>query len=215
MEIDHLFVFSRNGGKEADELLEFGFVEGSNRVHVGQGTANRKFYFENSFLELLWVVDEREVKSKIVAPTKLWERAHFNLNQSSPFGLCLDNTDDTDSLFVTSIKYQPLYFPTGQAIDVITNELCMDLPWTFRLPFKGSKKKVDEPTRHRYGIKRLTTTEFIVPPSSCTEQYTSYFRDEKYIIFTHGDDCQLILTFDNHKNKKSHQFKSLPVAIKY
>ncbi|UHG94724.1 VOC family protein [Spirosoma oryzicola] len=73
MEIDHLFVFSANQGQEANELLEFGFVEGSSRVHMGQGTTNRKFYFDNFFLELLWVIDEQEVTSELVAPTKLWE----------------------------------------------------------------------------------------------------------------------------------------------
>lgn len=46
MEVDHIFIFSNNQGREADELINFGLTEGSNRVHPGQGTRNRKFYFE-------------------------------------------------------------------------------------------------------------------------------------------------------------------------
>ncbi|MFK7787387.1 MAG: hypothetical protein AB8B56_19845 [Crocinitomicaceae bacterium] len=38
MEVDHIFIFLDNQGKEADELLEFGFTEGSSRRHPGQGT---------------------------------------------------------------------------------------------------------------------------------------------------------------------------------
>jgi len=72
MEIDHIFIFSKNDGKEADKLVEFGLTEGSNRIHPGQGTTNRKFYFENFFLEVLWVIDETEIRSDLTSKTKLW-----------------------------------------------------------------------------------------------------------------------------------------------
>ncbi len=49
MNIDHIFIFTDDDGKDADELVDFGLTEGSNRVHVGQGTTNRKFYFDNFF----------------------------------------------------------------------------------------------------------------------------------------------------------------------
>ena len=41
LNIDHIFIFSNKGGKEADELVEFGLTEGSSRLHPGQGTTNR------------------------------------------------------------------------------------------------------------------------------------------------------------------------------
>ena len=34
MKVDHIFIFS-NKGREADELLKFGLIEGSGRVHSG------------------------------------------------------------------------------------------------------------------------------------------------------------------------------------
>ena len=58
MQIDHIFCFTDAPQAAAEELLAFGLTEGSNRVHPGQGTANRKFYFENFFLEILWLQDE-------------------------------------------------------------------------------------------------------------------------------------------------------------
>ena len=196
-------------------MLEFGLVEGSNRIHIGQGTTNRKFYFENFFLEIVWVTDEKEIKSDLVSPTKLWERSTFDVNQSSPFGLCLVNTDDTNVLFSDSVKYQPMYFPAGLEIEFLTNEDYAYLPWTFRLPFKGSKKKVDEPTNHRYNLDRLTNAEFTIPPSINTENYINHFRDEEHVVFTSSDKCQLILTFNDYQNGGVHQFKKLPLTIRY
>ena len=109
MHIDHIFIFSQNQGQEADELVNFGLTEGSSRVHTGQGTTNRKFYFENFFLEILWVHKEKEIRSEPVATTRLWERSNFESNSLLPFGLCLANTDDTDTIFQGSNRYQPEY----------------------------------------------------------------------------------------------------------
>jgi hypothetical protein len=50
------------------------------RVHEGQGTANRTFSFENFFLEIAWVRNEREIKSDLVKPTGLWQRAESYKN---------------------------------------------------------------------------------------------------------------------------------------
>ena len=33
MEVDHIFIFSDNQGKEAQELIDFGFTEGDSRIH--------------------------------------------------------------------------------------------------------------------------------------------------------------------------------------
>ena len=110
-DIDHIFIFSNNQGQVADELVEFGLTEGSNRVHVGQGTSNRKFYFNNFFLEILWVHNEAELHSVQTKPSGLWKRADFEHNQFAPFGLCLVNVPETEPLFEKSFRYQPDYFP--------------------------------------------------------------------------------------------------------
>ncbi|MEL7250946.1 MAG: hypothetical protein AAFO03_21130 [Bacteroidota bacterium] len=72
MNIDHIFIFTNDKGKIADEMVTFGLTEGSSRVHLGQGTTNRKFYFDHFFLEVLWVHDEVELHSEQTKPTGLW-----------------------------------------------------------------------------------------------------------------------------------------------
>jgi hypothetical protein len=89
--IDHIFIFTDDNGKVADELVDFGLAEGSNRIHVGQGTTNRKFYFDNFFLEILWVHNVNEIASDKTKPMGLFQRAEYKTNLFSPFGLCIVN----------------------------------------------------------------------------------------------------------------------------
>jgi Glyoxalase-like domain len=215
MEVDHIFIFSANQGKEAEELIDFGFTEGSSRVHPGQGTINRKFYFENFFLEILWVLNEDEIKSDLVSPTRLWERSNFKKNDVSPFGLCLVNTEDTDIIFKNSLKYQPDYFPKGLEIEVLTNEKANYLPWTFRLPFKGEKKKTTEPTIHKNEVSELTKVEFGIPFLNLNDEYILNFEDEDSINFSRNSTCHLTLIFDKNKRNKTKVFDTIPLTIKY
>lgn len=62
-ELDHFFVWSDVNAPEADYLINAGLSEGPANVHPGQGTANRRFFFANGMLELLWVHDEAEARS--------------------------------------------------------------------------------------------------------------------------------------------------------
>ena len=71
VELDHVFVCVAPDAPEADLLVAFGLLEGTPNTHPGQGTANRRFYFRNAMLELVWVRDEDEAQSPLIAPTRL------------------------------------------------------------------------------------------------------------------------------------------------
>jgi hypothetical protein len=215
MEVDHIFIFSNNRGKEAIDLIEFGLTEGSNRLHSGQGTTNRKFYFDNFFLEILWVVNEDEIQSELTEKTKLWERSQFEKNGNSRFGLCLVNSKSTDNLFEKSEIYEPNYFPKGMSIDIITNEQNPNLPWTFRLPYRGKKKKNNEPIEHLNGIKSLTKVEFKTRTDSKKIDFEDAFKNVENIKFTKSDSLSLILEFDNIAQGKVKEFPELDLKIKY
>ena len=60
LEVDHAFIACSSGAPEGDALVRLGLVEGSRNTHLGQGTANRRFFFENFMLELLWVANPAE-----------------------------------------------------------------------------------------------------------------------------------------------------------
>jgi Glyoxalase-like domain len=214
MNADHIFIFTNDQGKVADQLVEFGLKEGSHRVHAGQGTTNRKFYFENFFLEILWVHDETEINSELIKPIGLWQRANYQSNGFSPFGLCIVNTDETDKLFENAFKYQPAYFPEGMSIDILKNELQPTFPWTFRLPFKGQKKNKTEPINHQNGIVELTKIEFYVSTINDENSIQSFLGQER-INFTQSDKTWLNLTFDNAKQGLSKDFERLKLTINF
>ena len=72
--LDHAFIMCSIGAPEGDALIQRGLVEGSRNVHPGQGTANRRFFFENFMLELVWVDKPDEAQSEQTRRTRLWER---------------------------------------------------------------------------------------------------------------------------------------------
>jgi Glyoxalase-like domain len=214
MDIDHIFIFTGSKGKVADQLVSFGLTEGSSRIHKGQGTTNRKFYFENFFLEILWVHDENETKSDLIKPTRLWQRANYQTNNFSPFGLCLVNTDETYNLFEKSLKYQPDYFPAGLSIDILPNENQPELPWTFRLPFKEQKKNEVESPSHANGIKRLTKAQFTYRNLD-DDDFIEKFKNESKIKFVAGSDLKLALTFDDNAQRRKTEIEELNLTIEY
>src|SRR5215475_4921008 len=93
-EIDHIFICTAVGAPEAERLIEFGLAEGSPNHHPGQGTANRRFFFENAMLELLWVDDAEEVQREGIRRLALWERWSQRNLGASPFGICYRPTRD-------------------------------------------------------------------------------------------------------------------------
>jgi len=214
MNIDHIFIFTNDMGKIADSLVNFGLSEGSSRVHIGQGTTNRKFYFSNFFLEVLWVHDDSELISPVTKSTGLWQRAAFEDNGISPYGLCLVNNSDTDGLFEAAYKYQPNYFPEGMNIEILKNENQTHLPWTFRLPFKGQKKYPDEPTNHKNGICTLTKAIFEYIEKE-DDQYLGHFTDCEQIKFQQSERNWLTLVFDKNNQGKEKIFEQLCLSVRY
>ena len=151
----------------------------------------------------------------MISKTKLWERSQFNSNGNSPFGLCLVNTDDTNGLFNHSETYQPDYFPEGMMIDVLTHEKSPFLPWTFRLPFKGKKKKTDEPRDHQNKIMKLTRSVFGVPYGGFDSGFVDFFDQSPVLSFKNGPTVNLMLEFDHGEQGKSKSFESLNLTINY
>src|SRR5262249_14146945 len=87
LELDHLFIFASAGAREVEQLLKFGLTEGEPNMHPGQGTACRRFFFHNAYLEFLWVHDEHEATNAWVRPLGFVQRCRYQMNGASPFGL--------------------------------------------------------------------------------------------------------------------------------
>lgn len=162
-ELDHMFVFTGAGAPEAELLVAFGLSEGAPNVHPGQGTANRRFFFRNAMLELLWVRDEREARSPPIAPARLPERWRYRSTGYSPFGLCLRpserDTPTGPALPFGTWEYRPPYLPPGTHIDVAAGTAASE-PMVFATPYGGRPDAFPEgrrqPLVHPRGLGEIT-----------------------------------------------------------
>jgi hypothetical protein len=155
-EIDHVFICTSVGGPEAEQLIVFGLTEGSRNRHPGQGTANRRFFFENAMLELLWVENSEEARSEEVRRLGLWERWSQRTRGASPFGICYRPTKDdpTQPPPFESWTYRPLYAPI--TIAVCATSVDPHQPLLFYLPYPRKVNR-DEPCMHAKNIRNLSS----------------------------------------------------------
>src|SRR5262249_52786878 len=111
-QLDHVFLWVSAGGPEAERLAALGLTEGKPNRHVGQGTACRRFFFANTFLELLWVENPEETQGPLVSPLHFWERWSGRGSGTCPFGLIFRPASGADTAPpFPAWDYRPPYLP--------------------------------------------------------------------------------------------------------
>jgi Glyoxalase-like domain len=166
-ELDHLFVWADVGGPEAERLVALGLTEGAPNIHPGQGTACRRFFFRNAYLELVWVQDEAEARGEPGGPTGIWSRWAGRRSAASPFGLGLRPAEPASGgVPFPAWEYRPAYLPTPIAIHV-GREVPLSEPFWFHLGFArrpdGPGWPARQPLEHGAGFGELTGVRLAGP----------------------------------------------------
>ncbi len=121
--LDHLFVLCPAGAELAAQALHrAGLAEGSRNDHPGQGTACHRFFFQNAYIELLWISDPRVAQSESTRRTRLWDRWSGLARGTCPFGIVLrpgEDVSETGCPF-PSWSYRPSYLPADMSIEFAT-----------------------------------------------------------------------------------------------
>jgi hypothetical protein len=154
--LDHVFMTCSVGAPEAEALVARGFIEGSANVHPGQGTANRRFFFEDFMLELLWVADPAEAARDAVRLTGLWERWSKRAEGASRFGIVYGGVpaQGVPPPFTTE-SYYPTYLPSPMSIEVVQG-MTLKEPVLFWIPSLGADRpRRNEPTNHRPPVRSI------------------------------------------------------------
>ncbi|REJ85775.1 MAG: glyoxalase-like domain protein [Acidobacteria bacterium] len=159
-EVDHVFVAASCGAPQAEDLVEAGFAEGPANHHPGQGTACRRFFFENAYLELAWLVDFAEASSREARRIGVRERVATE-SGASHAGICLRARDPTEPLPVDTWSYTPSYIPQGTAIPIAANSARLDEPLLFFLPAGLVPLKPEDV--HPNGARRLSSVRLTLP----------------------------------------------------
>ncbi len=166
LELDHCFILVSPGAPEAARLIELGLIEGPGNRHPGQGSANRRFFFADGMLELLWLHDPVEARRGPGRDLRLVERAGDP--PASPFGLILRDDGPTDSAPpFDGWTYQPDYFEPPQAFHVGANSADLREPLCIFAPFRLPPPAI-EPARvnRELRIERVRVTTLATPGSA-------------------------------------------------
>lgn len=214
-ELDHLFICVSIGAPEAQRLISFGFTEGSANTHPGQGTANRRFFFHNAMIELLFVTDAAEAAAPSVRRTGLLERWQKRHTTASPFGFCLrpgpEAIADQAAPF-SAWAYEPSY--ASSPIYVGTNSLRVEEPLLFYLPFGHKPERGEQPLRHAVGFEEITALRLHGPSGAQVSSELSAVIETGVVELGKPGEPLLEVGFDGEKTGKSDGFGGeLPLKL--
>lgn len=220
-EFDHLFILTDIGASEANRLSSFGLVESASRIHHGQGTANRCFFFHNAMLELLWIHDPEEAKSEPIHQTRLWERSTNRNNGACPFGICLRPAKGSeDTVAFSSWAYRPPYLPETISIAVATNSDNLTEPMLFQIPWgkrpDSSSAEKSPPLNHGVGFREITRVELVSPAANNPSPELQAVIDTNQVKLRLGTEYFVELGCDGEVQRKLVDFRpGLPLIISW
>jgi hypothetical protein len=226
MELDHIFIFTQEHEQLADSLKGLGLSEGTPNVHRGQGTACRRFFFQNAYLELVWVVNEEESKGAAIARAKLWERSQYRHTNHCPFGLCFRAKYQTSTsmtlLFNDGWRYYSSFLPEGQFANIASNENFPAEPMLFEMPFFGLAPKdyplaKQQPLKHERQFREITNVTLTLPMTMTNLSATmKRVLQNSMVNVLEGKDYFVSLELDYGKEGEVQAFYPLaPFALKW
>lgn len=208
--LDHFFVLTEPGAPKADSLVEVGFVEGPTNSHPGQGTANRRFFFANTTLELLYVRDETEASGGPAARFHFPER--IRNEGASPFGFVFRSTNSDAARALGDVwRYQPDYLPQNSHMVVAASPESLVEPCLVIMPSTMRKGEHKAHTNSQ-SLSRLCLT---VPASTFSSALRNISTLDPLHI-RHGDEHLLEIEFDRGIQGMFTSFRpQLPLTVRY
>ena len=218
--LHHVFVCVSPDAPEAALLDRFGLVRGSGTRHAGQGTWNIRYFFQNAYLELIWVDDPDEAGSPLVRPTGLPERCRWRETGASPFGIALCRREGTDEPPpFTTWSYRPPYLPEGASIEIADSGGDFAQPRVFIVPFAAppnTAPRDSEPGDHPSGVKRITGMRVTIATDSHLSNAIRFLVDGGIASATRGPAPHLELLFDDGGGERVALFEpQLPLTFRW
>ncbi len=224
--IDHIFFFSDRFAPELAYAQQHGFDRWPfPNTHTGQGTTGAYMYFDNVYIEFLWVDDPEAAEANI-------PRIHsdFNLRNDwrknpdiSPFGIGLkDYEEDKPSPFETK-EYTAEWMRGNFSLYSTKGAENEKEPYTFFLPLEitGEARATFGPQsaqhlEHPNGARVLTGVKLVLPKGQKLSQTLKTLEKEGVLEIGHGDAHLMELTFDDGKQGKTADLRPhSPFIIRY
>ena len=210
-ELDHVFVAARAGAPEMVLLSQAGFVEAPPHDHPGQGTASRGVFFENAYLELIWLTEPAVADGPAIRRTRLAERTDPS-GRASPFGFGLRSPEEPlpPAPFRTW-SYRPPYLPEGAAFAMGANSEKVEEPMLFVLPW--SRSATWSVPEHANGARRVTGVT-LVHPSPCSEELEA-FSAMGLVVVEAGPEPLLGIELDGGLGQELDLRPDLPLVVRW
>ncbi len=218
MELDHVFVMCDVGAPEAAALHALGLREGSSNAHPGQGTACRRFFFGNAYLELMWVADADQARAPAAAPTRLWDRWSQRRRGASPFGLVLrggPNAADTAPAWPTW-TYRPAWLSKEQSIE-FARDTRLEEPEIIALPFLRERVGAGvEPVDHDFLLTDITAVRCGLGDAARLSPALRSLEDLGIVTFESAREPTLRLGFaGGDEGKTMDLWPTLPLVLEW
>lgn len=221
LEIDHLLICVPEGFKAAEIAENAGLQRGLTRAHKGQGTQNACYFFENAYLEFLWVRDERELVSEAVKPLGLAERMRWRETGACPVGAAFRFAIGIPKIIpVDTWPYQAPFLREGKNIPVITKPHRPEDPLISMSP-NWYKKTILPPAPpaqllHLGKPRKLTAVEITMPASYLPSPEIAWCHDHGFLQIEEGDACRLTIEWNNREEGRTLDLTpAIPLTIHY
>jgi hypothetical protein len=213
VELDHVFVCTAPGAPFAGELVRLGLREGPANRHPGQGTANRRFFFANAMIELLWVSDAAEAQSPTTRRTLLWER-WSSREFASPFGICLRPVDSQDNWPpFPGWEYRPDYLADPMSIHIGDGGIAEPM-WLY-LSFMRRVHHEHHFVEHGIGAREITALT-LTTPVPLQSPASRMVVDSGILATRPGAESMLEIEFDRSRQQESVDLRPhLPMVLRF
>ncbi len=223
IELDHLFTLTSVGAPEVERLVRFGLREGQPNTHPGQGTACRRFFFHNAYLEFVWVDNEQDADSDWVRPLGFIKRSQYRQSGASPFGLIFRPSrgmPEAAELPFATWPLRPPYLPEPLKLDVADNSADTAEPLLFYMSF-GNRSDRYPPERrppldHPAGFKEITGIKLQLPGVPTLSPALQATARIGLVSLVAGPSHLAEVSFDHEEQGKSEDFRpELPLLLRW
>ncbi|WP_138505848.1 VOC family protein [Nostoc sp. PA-18-2419] len=227
LEVDHIFVCITKNAETISILEQLGLHCSNDSVqHVKQGTASKIIFFENTYLELIWIEDKHLVEQQSVqAGIYTLTRFHGQDTGTSPFGVGLRRKLDRTNLVSDSTLDSAEWIPSQMSISFGTENLVNHQePFCFIIPdcialtawLDPSLTAHQQLISHPLGIKKLTNVKITINSDKDLTDAISLVCTHSAVTIERGESPLLELTFDEGIRKKILDARPIiPILFKY
>ncbi|ACB52386.1 hypothetical protein cce_3038 [Crocosphaera subtropica ATCC 51142] len=228
LEIDHLVIYTAEPIAAVSMLQELGLHSSSQTLRRNnQGTASTIFFFENIYLEIVWIEDYQKVQHyRTQTNIDILSRVNWKQTGASPFAIGLRQTTslsrlpygDDDNGISQRLNVNGWVNFASDNLATLSEPICYSISNLMALTtwLDNSSEEHQQLITHPLNIKKLTDLQITLTQHNLLTQAVSLLESHNLVSINRGTAPQLDLTFDHHQQGQYIDVRPiLPLVLKY